>query len=162
MHSWWFLKLLVVFLLQILPSHARTVQLVNQQSLASIMIKNQKFNKTAVCTISSGMNTVIGIPGYTFGSMIQDIQDREIPSPFWESALPPPSVITSSQYFPTGVPTYIQRYRKSAHFHYIMIISSDYIKKCDIWRNLSLWLRSLSVTSAECAGLIDQPPQSKG
>ena len=88
--------------------NARTFQLVNHQSLASINNKNSNiFTKRSPVATSvrfpSGTQCHhwgIGIPGYTFGS---SIQARAIPPPFWSSASP---VTTDSLKSPKGVHTF--------------------------------------------------------
>ena len=86
--------------------HARTFQLVSQQSLASINNKIPKMltKRPPVATIvPSGTQRHhwgIGIPGYTFGSSIQALA---IPPPSWGSSLP---VTTGSLRSPVGVPTF--------------------------------------------------------
>ena len=51
MYIWWFLKFLVFFCGKLTKPcrHARTTQLMSQQSLASVIKKTQHFNKTAAC-----------------------------------------------------------------------------------------------------------------
>ena len=65
--------------------HARTAQLVSQQSLASIINKNKKINKKNGRLYPSlfplARTLSIGVSGSTFGSTIQ-----AIPPPSWGSA----------------------------------------------------------------------------
>ena len=100
--------------------HARPFQLVCQQSLASInnKISTVLTNRPHVATIvPSGTHPnhwSMGIPGYTFGSLIQA---RAITPHFWGSALP---VTTGSlqQAVPNGRP-HLQLYRNGAYIHYL-------------------------------------------
>ena len=85
--------------------HARTLQLVSQQSLASINNKNLKIltkRPPVATTVPSGTQRHhwgIGIPGYTFGS---SIQARAIPPPSWCS----PNDYRQSIESPMGVLTF--------------------------------------------------------
>ena len=81
MYIWWLLKFVGVFFCGKLTKpcrHARTFQLVSQQSLASINNKNAKFKKkrlpvaTTVPSRTQRYHWGIGISGYTFGSSMQD------------------------------------------------------------------------------------------
>ena len=91
--------------------HARTLQLFNQQSLASIKNKNPTIltkRPPVASTVPSGTQRHhwgIGKPGYTFGSSIQ------------AHAISPPSChhartfqLVSQQNFPTGQPAKLGKY----------------------------------------------------
>ena len=80
MYIWWLLKFLGVFFCGKLTKpchHARTFQLVSQQSVASINKKKPKIltkRPPVATTVPSGIlhhHWGIGIPWYTFGSSIQ-------------------------------------------------------------------------------------------
>ena len=101
--------------------HARTFQLVSQQSLTSIITKKAKIlikQLPVANTVPSGMNTI-------FGALVY----RDIPSDLWsrpeQSHHLPGSLLPNDHRQPTEFPilTYIWQY----------------------WQNLSLWLWSLFI-----------------
>ena len=78
----------------------------------------------------------IGIPGYTFGYVIQA---WAIPPPSWGSA---PRWLQVANRISKRRP-HLQLYRKGAYFHYLWLYFQITAKRFDIWRNLFLWMRNL-------------------
>ena len=147
MYIWWLLKFLGVFFCGKLTKscrHARTFQLVIQQSLASNNNKNPIIltKRPPVATLANNNNknptilstTVpsgtrrhpwgIGIPGYTLGS---SIQARAISPPSWVVRLLP-RWLQAVYIFSNGRP-HLQLYRKGAYIQYLWLYSENTAKK---------------------------------
>ena len=129
MYIWWLLKFWGVCGKLTKPCrHARTFQLVSQQSLASINNKNPKILTKwppVATTVPSGTQRHhwgISIPRYTFGS---SIQARAITSPSWGSAL---QWLQAVYRVSNGRP-HLQLYRKGAYIHYLWLYSENTAKK---------------------------------
>ena len=122
----------------IYPFHcARTAQLINQQSLAST-IKKQNYKKMAACktTVPSSMNTVIG--ALVYWGITSDLRSRLEQSHQLPGALLP-RWLQATYRVSNGHP-YLQLYKKGTN-----ILELWKKKLCDIWRNLSLWLQRLFI-----------------
>ena len=166
MYIWWLLKFLVVFFMESLPNlccHARTFQLVSQQSLASIINKKpHNFNKTVACSHHCSLCNEhrywgIGIPGYTFGSTIHA---WTIPPPSWCSASPvtTDSLLSLQWAFP---PKTLKKRRLNSLYECILRLRP---KK--VWHLTNSILLAAEfiylATSVECAGPINRPTTVKG
>ena len=130
-YIWWLLKFVGVFFVWKAYQtcrHARTFQLVSQQSLASINNKTPKIltkRPPVATTVPSGTQRHhwgIGIPGYTFGC---SIQTRAIPQPSWGSC---PRWLQAVYRVSNGR-SYLQLYRKGAYIHYLWLYSENTVKK---------------------------------
>ena len=129
--------------------HARTAQLVSQQSLASIINKKQKQN----CGQYEQRHCGIDIPGYTFGSMIEG---RAIPPPSGGSAPRGLQAIYILQRL-----SRLQLYSKGAYFHHL-IIFSKLRQKGVIFYEIYPVCCGVYLFSDICRMRLFDQPQSKG
>ena len=129
MYIWWLLKCLEMFFYGKLakPSrHARTFQLVSQQSLASINNKNPKIlTKRPPVATSLLRHPAPSLghwyTGYTFGSLIQA---RAISIPSWGSVT---RWLQAIYRVSKGRP-HLQLYRKWTYIHYLWLYSENTAK----------------------------------
>ena len=134
--SWFFLHFWWCFFVESLANRAAMPELFNW----SINKKTPYFNRTTACPLwPEYRHWGIGIPGNTFGYTIQAWTISHLPGarlPRW---------LQVSIEFPTDVSVF----NATEKIVFIFTIY-DYIFRlrqirCDIWRNLSHWLRSLFI-----------------
>ena len=131
MYIWWLLKFVGVFFCGELTKpccHARTFQLVRQQSLASIKNKKQVFltkRPPVATTVLSGTQRHhwgIGIPGIPSDLQSRPEQSHHLPGALLSRWLQ--AVYRGSNGHP-----HLQLYRKVAYIHYLWLYSENTIKK---------------------------------